>query len=97
MIHLKKNSKIWQTLADSCESPTDFIRAVMALRNETPVSIGEKLGTTAANIQMALVPKHEPGVRLCYNLAMILDIDPYLLHRVCQDSRMKRIIEENQK
>lgn len=96
MIHLKKNSKIWQSLADSCESPADFIRAVMALRNETTVSLGEKLGTTAANIKMALVPKHEPGVRLCYDLAMVLGIDPYLLHKVCQDAKMKRIIEQNQ-
>lgn len=97
MIKFKKNSKVWQTLADSCETPGDFIRAVMMLRDETTVSLGEKLGTTSANISMSCVAGHEPGVKMCYNLAMALNIDPYLLNRKCQDYKMKQIIEQNQK
>lgn len=95
-INLRKNSKVWQDLAVAAETPADFLRAVMNLRDENTVSLGKKLGTTPANISMALVENHEPSTKMCYSLAVALDIDPYLLNRVCQDYKMKKVIEQNQ-
>ena len=94
---IPKNSKVWTTLANACETPGAFLKAVASLRGETHSSLSKKLGTSAAYVTMAFNNKPIPAEKACYNIAMILNIDPYLLNRVCSDYRMKKIIEKKEK
>lgn len=93
---ISKNAKLWTYLANECETPGEFIRYVMNLRNENSITLGEKLGTTPSYISMVINNKSFPGIDACYKYAKALNIDPYLLARVASDYKMKKIIEENE-
>ena len=93
---ITKNSKIWSALADDCETPGQFIKAVMSIKGENSASLGKKLGTSAAYVLMTTSNKSVPNYEACVNFAKVLDIDPYLLGKVCMNYKIKQILEKDE-
>ena len=90
------NSDLWKALADACESPGEFIRCILALKRETPRTLGEKMGVSRAYIRMIRNDTCPLAQQGCYNIAKALDIDPYLLAGINARYKMKKYIEQNE-
>ena len=96
---IQKNDKVWSQLAKACETPAQYIRAVMSLRHENTVTLASKLQTSKAYVRALRSESYEPpSLAACYKIANALNLDPYILNKVCQDYKMKKYIEkENNK
>ena len=93
---IRKNSKIWSVLANDCETPGEFIRSVMLLRNENSITLGKKMGTSSSYINMTTGNQCVPDYKACVNFAKALYIDPFLLGKVCMDYKIKQILEKDE-
>ena len=96
---IQKNSVIWSQLEKACETPAQFIRAAMSLRHENVATLAKKLQTSKAYVGTLRSESYEPpSLAACYKIANALNLDPYILNKVCQDYKMKKYIEkENNK
>lgn len=90
------NPDIWKALVDACDSPGEFIRCVLALKRETPKTLGSKMGVSRSYVQMVRNNTCTLGIQACYNFAVALEIDPYLLASISSKYQMKKFIEQNE-
>ena len=97
---LKNKARLLKELADSSDSPKDFIYYVMALQNQTAFDVAEKAGITPAHFYVAMSQVERGsgiGVQLCCKLSQGLDIDPYILNRIVADYNLKMYHEGKRK
>ena len=92
---IRRNSKAWKAIADACETPGDFIGAVMRIRGYTCSSLARELNVSSVYINMTLNNSPAPATKACLKIATVLNVDPFLLARMSSDFQMKQLIKEN--
>lgn len=95
-MNLRKNSKVWELLVKDSDSPADFIKCAIRLRNLTGVEFADKMGITKQHYHVMmhhLKIGDGIGASMCLRIALVLDIDPYLVGRVVIEFRIKKLLE----
>ena len=91
-MEVKNKPRLLKALADSVDSPWEFIEAVAALENLTMAEAAEKAGITR---EQYYVSKNQKvmGIKVALKFSRAFEIDPTTLNRITADFNLKKILE----
>ena len=95
-MNLRKNSKVWELLVKDSDSPADFIKCAIRLRNLTGSEFADKMGITKQHYSVMmhhLKIGDGIGASMCLRIALVLDIDPYLVGRIVMEFKIRKLLE----
>lgn len=89
---VKNKPKLLKSLADSVDSPWEFIEAIASLEGMTIPEVTEKAGITK---EQYYVSKNQKvmGVKVALKFSRAFEIDPTILNRIVADYNLKKILE----
>ena len=88
------NKKLIKSIADCCESPGEFITAIMALKGLNCEDVSKIKGCTPIYITQIKHNLVGMSAKICLELSEIFDIDPYILGRLNSDYKLRKLIEK---
>lgn len=88
---VKNKPKLLKSLADSVESPWEFVEAIASLEGMTIPKVAEKAGITK---EQYYVSKNQKvmGVKVALKFSRAFEIDPTILNRIVADYNLKKIL-----
>lgn len=89
---VKNKPELLKALADSVDSPWEFVEAVAALEGMTIPKVAEKAGIT--NVQYYVSRNQKVmGVKVALKFSRAFEIDPTILNRIVADYNLNKILD----
>ena len=92
---VKTKPKLLREIANSVNSPWEFIEALAALEGLSMQQVAEKAGITAAHYYVSKNQK-SMGISVALKFSNAFEIDPNILNRVLADFNLRKIINRQQ-
>lgn len=88
---VKNKPRLLKTLADSVDSPWEFVEAIASLEGMAMAEAAEKAGITK---EQYYVSKNQKimGVKVALKFSRAFEIDPTILNRIAADYNLKKIL-----
>ena len=88
---VKNKPELLKALADSVDSPWEFVEAIASLEGMTMAEASEKAGITR---EQYYVSKNQKviGIKLALKFSRAFEIDPTILNRIVADYNLKKIL-----
>ena len=88
---VKNKPKLLKALAESVDSPWEFVEAIVSLEGMTIPKAAEKAGIT--NVQYYVSRNQKVmGVKVALKFSRAFEIDPTILNRIVADYNLKKIL-----
>ena len=89
---VKNKPRLLKSLAESVDSPWEFVEAIASLEGMTMAEVAEKAGITK---EQYYVSKNQKvmGVKVALKFSRAFEIDPTILNRIVADYNLKKILE----
>ena len=88
---VKNKPKLLKALAESVDSPWEFVEAIASLEGMTIPKVAEKAGIT--NVQYYVSRNQKVmGIKVALRFSRAFEIDPTILNRIVADYNLKKIL-----